>query len=116
MFTKEDLESVAYFALCVAATRYSPNRGIKFSTYAWSTARGYIQHALRDHSRMVRVPRWINDRRQALKALLESGASYDEILDAIGLTEEGVMLCELSWAETHAVSYTHLTLPTILLV
>ena len=106
MFTKEDLESVAYFALCVAASRFSPDRGVKFTTYAWNTARGYIQHALRDHSRMVRVPRWINDCRQRLKELLESGASYEEVLDALGISEEGVILCELSWAEMHA-SYDH---------
>ena len=58
-YTKEDLESVAMFALCVAATRYDPSLGWKFSTYAWNTARGWIQHALRDFSRMVRIPRWI---------------------------------------------------------
>jgi DNA-directed RNA polymerase specialized sigma subunit len=106
MFTKEDLESVAYFALCVAATRYTPERGIKFSTYAWNTARGYIQHALRDHSRMVRLPRWINDYRYRLRDLLAEGMSYDDALTELDITEERAILCELSWAEMHA-SYDH---------
>ena len=106
MFTKEDLESVAYFALCVAATRYTPERGIKFSTYAWNTARGYIQHALRDHSRIVRLPRWINEYRYKLRDLLNEGVPYQEALDQLGITEERAILCELSWAEMHA-SYDH---------
>jgi DNA-directed RNA polymerase specialized sigma subunit len=106
MFTKEDLESVAYFALCVAATRYTPERGIKFSTYAWNTARGYIQHALRDHSRMVRLPRWINEYRYRLRELLKEGTPYEEVLSTLGITEERAILCELSWAEMHA-SYDH---------
>ncbi len=106
MFTKEDLESVAYFALCVAATRYTPERGIKFSTYAWNTARGYIQHALRDHSRMVRLPRWINEYRYKLRELLSDGVAYEAALEELGITEERAILCELSWAEMHA-SYDH---------
>jgi hypothetical protein len=106
MFTKEDLESVAYFALCVAATRYSSEKGVKFSTYAWNTARGYIQHALRDHSRMVRLPRWINDYRYTLREMLEEGVLYVEALEKMGLTPEKAILCELSWAEMHA-SYDH---------
>ena len=106
MFTKEDLESVAYFALCVAATRYTPERGIKFSTYAWNTARGYIQHALRDHSRMVRLPRWINEYRYKLRDLLADGVAYQAALEELGITEERAILCELSWAEMHA-SYDH---------
>jgi DNA-directed RNA polymerase specialized sigma subunit len=106
MFTKEDLESVAYFALCVAATRYTPERGIKFSTYAWNTARGYIQHALRDHSRMVRLPRWINEYRYKLRLMLTEGIPYETVLETLGITEERAILCELSWGEMHA-SYDH---------
>ena len=32
--TREDLESVAKFALCVAATRYRSDMNVKYSTYA----------------------------------------------------------------------------------
>ena len=106
MFTKEDLESVAIWALCVAATRFTPDRGIKFSTYAWSTARGYIMHALRDHSRMVRLPRWINDYRCRVREMLEDGLDYSDVAEQLGIDEEKAILCELSWAEMHA-SYDH---------
>lgn len=105
-FSRQDLESVAYFALCVAATRYNSGLGWKFSTFAWNTARGYIQHALRDHSRMVRVPRWITPVRDEVRQMLSDGASYDEICEELGLTHEQVLMCEESWHEIHS-SYDH---------
>ena len=102
--TKEDLESVAMFALCVAATRYTPDIGVKYSTYAWNTARGYIQHALRDSSRMVRTPRWIAVYKKKVDVLLKEGKSYDEISEMLGLTCDQVMLCEESSFNYH-ISY-----------
>lgn len=102
--TREDLESVAKFALCVAATRYRPDMDVKYSTYAWSTARGYIQHALRDHSRMVRTPRWIANYRGKVTELFEQGKSYQEIAEILGLDENKVLHCELS-ANNYHVSY-----------
>lgn len=105
-FSRQDLESVAYFALCVAATRYDASLGWKFSTFAWNTARGYIQHALRDHSRMVRVPRWIMPIRGEVRRMLQEGADYDEICEELGLTHQQVLMCEESWQEIHS-SYDH---------
>lgn len=105
-FSRQDLESVAYFALCVAATRFDEDLGWKFSTFAWNTARGYIQHALRDYSRMVRVPRWIMPVRDEVRSMLMDGASYDEICEELGLSHEQVLMCEESWQEIH-LSYDH---------
>ena len=105
-YTKEDLESVALFALCVASTRYKPDLGWKFSTFAWTTARGWIQHALRDHSRMVKMPRWIPGVRQEVRDLAMQGMSYTEIADELGLDEHQVAMCEDSWQEIHS-SYDH---------
>lgn len=105
-FTRDDLESVAFFALCVAAARYDPSLGWKFSTFAWNTARGYIQHALRDHSRMVRIPRWIVPIREDVKKMLAEGASYEEVCEELGLSEQQVLMCEQSWQEIHS-SYDH---------
>jgi len=101
-YTKEDLESVAMFALCVAATRYNPALGWKFSTYAWNTARGWIQHALRDFSRMVRVPRWVGGVRADVKEMLKGGSTYDEIEEELGLDHRQVLMCEESWQEIHS--------------
>lgn len=105
-FTREDLESVALFALCVSASRYDPSLGWKFSTYAWSTARGYIQHALRDFSRMVRIPRWIGGVRQEVRELVKQGMSYQEIAEELDIDENQVLMCEESWREIHS-SYDH---------
>ena len=100
-YTRDDLESVALFALCVAATRYNPNLGWKFSTFAWGTARGWIQHALRDHSRMVRVPRWIPDVRNDVRKLVTEGYTYTEVAEKLGLDEKQVIMCEESWQAIH---------------
>jgi DNA-directed RNA polymerase specialized sigma subunit len=102
--TRDDLESIANFALCVAATRYRPEMNVKYSTYAWNTARGYIQHALRDYSRMVRTPRWIANYKNQVSELVAEGKSYKEIAEVLGLDESKVMHCELSTNNYH-VSY-----------
>ena len=102
--TREDLESIANFALCVAATRYKPEMNVKYSTYAWNTARGYIQHALRDYSRMVRTPRWIANYKSQVSELVAEGRTYKEIGEILGLDELKVMHCELSTNNYH-VSY-----------
>ena len=102
--TREDLESIANFALCVAATRYNPEMNVKYSTYAWNTARGYIQHALRDYSRMVRTPRWIANYRSQVSELVAEGKTYQEVADILGLDETKVMHCEMSGNNYH-VSY-----------
>ena len=101
-YTRDDLESVAFFALCVAATRYDPKLGWKFSTFAWGTTRGWIQHALRDFSRMVKIPRWIGGTRSDVKELLNSGATYEEIEEVLGLDSSQILLCEQSWQEIHS--------------
>ena len=100
-YTREDLESVALMALCVAAGRYDPSLGWKFSTFAWNTARGWIQHALRDHSRMVRVPRWIAGVRQEVRDMVSRGCSFEEISEELGLDERQITMCEESWQDVH---------------
>jgi len=102
--TREDLESIANFALCVAATRYRPDMGVKYGTYAWNTARGYIQHALRDYSRMVRTPRWVANYKARVSALVAEGKSYREIAEILDIEEAKVVHCELS-ANNYHISY-----------
>jgi DNA-directed RNA polymerase specialized sigma subunit len=99
--TREDMESVANFALCVAATRFRPEMGVKYSTYAWNTARGYIQHALRDYSRMVRTPRWVANYKTRVSALLLEGKSHKEIADILEINVEKVVCCELALNNYH---------------
>lgn len=100
-FTRDDLSSVGYFALCVAATRYNPELNIKFSTFAWATVSGYIQHALRDHSRMVRPNRRYLTLRQRVRDLLSSGHSFDDVAEVLDISVEDVLNCEMSWKEIY---------------
>ena len=102
--TREDLESIANFALCVAATRYQPGMNVKYSTYAWNTARGYIQHALRDYSRMVRTPRWIASYKNKVAELLSEGKTYIEIGEILEISDTKALMCEMSSNNYH-VSY-----------
>jgi len=105
-YTRDDMKSVALLALCVAASRFNPDLGWKFSTYAWNTCRGWIQHALRDSSRLVRIPRWICGIRDEVRELAIKGLSYADIADELGLEEKQVIMCEESWQEIH-YSYDH---------
>ena len=102
--TRDDLEAIANFALCVAATRHDPSKGVKYSTYAWATARGYIQHALRDQSRMVRTPRWVANHKNKVDELLKEGKSYAEIAKELGMDEDRVIMCDMA-AYNYHVSY-----------
>jgi len=102
--TRDDLEAIANFALCVAATRHDPSKGVKYSTYAWSTARGYIQHALRDQSRMVRTPRWVVNYKSKVDEMLKEGLSYAEIATILEIGEEKVVMCDMATYNYH-ISY-----------
>jgi DNA-directed RNA polymerase specialized sigma subunit len=77
---------------------------VKYSTYAWNTARGYIQHALRDYSRMVRTPRWVANYKNKVSALMAEGKTYAEIATELNIDETKVIYCELS-ANNYHVSY-----------
>lgn len=102
--TREDLESIANFALCVAATRYDPDKKVQFSTFAWRTAKGYIQHALRDYSRLVRTPRWVAKYKADVDEMLKEQRSYQEIGHKLGISEDKVLIVEMSSSNYH-VSY-----------
>lgn len=102
--TREDLESIAKFALCVAATKYDPELNVKYSTYAWKTARGYIQHALRDYSRLVKTPRWVAKYKDQVFDMLKENRTYGEIAEALEIDESRVLDCQLSENNYH-VSY-----------
>jgi DNA-directed RNA polymerase specialized sigma subunit len=78
--------------------------GVKYGTYAWNTARGYIQHALRDYSRMVRTPRWVANYKNKVSELIAEGKTYREVAAILEIDEAKVIYCELSTNNYH-VSY-----------
>ena len=101
ILSKEDLKQVGNFALCVAARKFDANKNVKFSTYAWTYVQGYISHALRDKSRLVRLPRWVPQLRGKIKDLLEDGLTYAEIAETLDIEERKVFDCENSYGEIH---------------
>jgi len=102
--TREDLESIANFALCVAATKYDPDKMVQFSTYAWKYAQGYIRHALRDYSRLVKTPRWVAQHKKEVEVLLKENRSYSEIAKELDIGESKVLMIEMVSNNYH-VSY-----------
>lgn len=100
-FKYEDLVGIAHHALCVAARDFDPKRGVKFSTYAARKAEGYIQHALRDHSRLVRIPRFVYAYRGRVRELFSEGKDIHEISKILGISEDKIVDCNQSWEEIH---------------
>lgn len=100
-FTFEDLKAVAFYALCVAAKDFDPSKGFSFRTYAARKAQGYIQHALRDTSRIVKIPRYIFKYREEVRKLMGEGLSGKEIAETLGISYDKVVECEESWGQIH---------------
>jgi len=100
-FKYEDLVGIAHHALCVAAKDFDPKRGFKFSTYASRKAEGYIQHALRDYSRLVRIPRFVYSYRDKVRDLTAEGYTTEEISEILGISKDKIVDCNQSWEEIH---------------
>jgi RNA polymerase sigma factor (sigma-70 family) len=56
----DDLQQVAREALIVAAHRFDPARGVRFSTYAYSAIWGRLMRHIRDDLRLIRHPRTVH--------------------------------------------------------
>lgn len=96
---RDDLISIGYMAMCAVAPRYDPGKG-KFATFAWAFVESWIRHAIRDQSRVVRLPRAvINNRGEVKKLLREEGLTYQAIADRMGISIQLVTECEQSWRE-----------------
>lgn len=58
---RRDLEQVAAIGLIKAADRYQAHLGTPFEAYAWTFILGELMHYVRDHERLVRIPRRLRD-------------------------------------------------------
>jgi RNA polymerase sigma factor (sigma-70 family) len=63
--TYEDLVQEARLALVVAAKRFDPSRGLRFTTYASAVISGALRHVIRDKGFLIRRPRWAASGRRA---------------------------------------------------
>jgi len=94
----DDLVQVAMIGLVRAAERFSPDRGIQFSTFATATILGELKHHFRDTRWSIHVPRSVKEAYLRVKAATDSlsqevgrSPSLLEIADRAGLSEEQVV-------------------------
>ena len=102
--------------LIKASTRYDPERGATFPSYAKPHIRGAILHFLRDSVGLVRLPRGIEERAMSLKRCPDSSLNANDALvlhhyrrkhqwkefndDLVDTTTEGIDQIERSEAWT----------------
>jgi RNA polymerase sigma-B factor len=94
----DDLVQVAMIGLVRAAERFSPDRGIQFSTFATATILGELKHHFRDTRWSVHVPRSVQEAYLRVKEATDGlsqelgrSPSLLEIGDRAGLSEEQVV-------------------------
>lgn len=63
----EDLVQWALIGLIKAVESYDPDRGVEFTTYAWYQIRGEISHYLRDKSKLISEPAWLQEVRMKIE-------------------------------------------------
>ena len=73
----EDLVQEGYIGLLTATDRYSPDKGVKFSTFATHFIIGQIKHALRDKKKIIKEPAWLQELNHRVTRVIE--ALYQEL-------------------------------------
>src|SRR5579862_2466853 len=59
----DDLVQVGFIGLLNALSKFDPNAGVRFNTYATYLVAGEIKHYLRDRSQTIRQPAWLQELR-----------------------------------------------------
>jgi RNA polymerase sigma-B factor len=91
----EDLTQVAMLGLLKAISRFDPDRGFAFSTFAMPTMLGELKRYFRDAGWAVHVPRGVKERAlevsrvsDELSTRLGRSPSLSELAEAMGASEE----------------------------
>jgi RNA polymerase sigma-B factor len=94
----EDLRQCGALGLVLAAKRWDPGRGVTFGAYAAPVVAGEIRRHLRDHGRLVRLPRriWESAGRcrgaaRELTAVLGRAPTTEEIAAHVGMEPSAVI-------------------------
>jgi RNA polymerase sigma-B factor len=94
----DDLEQVARFGLWLALTRFEPDRGLRFSTFAMPTVLGELKRYFRDRAWLVKPPRTVQERYLAIRAAADAlelelahSPTIAELAAATDLSEEAVL-------------------------
>lgn len=98
--TEHDLVSFGIEGMTIAALRYDPKRGFRFSTYASWWIRHHIQRAIQDHSCAVRLPVHMFDKLRNIKkaqkratALLGRDPTLSETAHEAGMNQRDLEKC-----------------------
>jgi RNA polymerase sigma-B factor len=90
---RADLEQVAAIGLIKASQRYSDRYDTPFEAYAWLMIVGELMHFVRDHERLVRIPRSLrtldarfNAAYESLSARLEREPAPSELALEMGVS------------------------------
>jgi RNA polymerase sigma-B factor len=93
----EDLVQVGFIGLLNALSKFDPNAGVRFNTYATYLVAGEIKHYLRDRSQTIRHPAWLQELRHkvnrtasTLQQSLGRTPLFREIADELGISETAV--------------------------
>lgn len=93
----EDLVQVGFIGLLNALSKFDPEAGVRFNTYATYLIGGEIKHYLRDRAQTIRHPAWLQELRHRtsratarLQQELGRQPTQREIADAIGVSESAV--------------------------
>jgi RNA polymerase sigma-B factor len=89
---RSDLEQVAAIGLIKATDRYDRRMHTPFEAFAWLMILGELMHHVRDHERLVRIPRRLHALERPYHATTESLAAAlgrdprdGEVADAMGI-------------------------------
>ena len=108
----EDLAQEGYLGLLSALEYYDPYKGVRFSTYATHFISGAIRHFLRDRSRLIREPAWLQETAgriertvESLTVQLERPPTPGEIAESLAIPVETVEETLASRPVFRVVSY-----------
>ena len=93
----EDLVQVGYMGLLNALSKFDPEAGVRFNTYATYLVAGEIKHYLRDRAQTIRQPAWLQELRSkcvkaenGLRSEMGREVSHREIAERVGVSETSV--------------------------
>ena len=94
----DDLYQEASFAIIDAVDSFDPDKGVEFSTFLTPTITGKLKNYFRDKSRMISLPRRLNDLNVAVKKFCEKFMAdhgvmptASEIAEQLKVSEEDVI-------------------------
>ncbi len=94
----EDLVQVGFIGMLNALSKFDPEAGVRFNTYATHLVAGEIKHYLRDRSQIIRLPAWMQElRAKVSKATIQLQAQLmriptpREVADSLSMTEAAIL-------------------------